>query len=103
MPPIQPTPAPPTPSRQVLRFTVQYFKPSGKFYTEGEFTLAVKVLERGSVYMQDVFDHLKQLQAEVSSGGSLPGLLPGAGREFTLYVNHPEGYPGLIPPLVTQS
>lgn len=92
-----------TDNRQVLSFTVQYFKPSGKYYDEGKFDLSVTVMPTGTVDMEEVFDHLKQLQAEQHTGGSLPGLVAGFGKEFTLYVTHPEGYPGLIPPLVVDT
>ena len=104
MPPDKPqTPAPLTAGCQLLHFTVQYFKPSGKFYSEGHFDLSVTVIEGGTVYMHDVFEHLKTLQAALHTGGSLPGLVVGAGKGFTLYVTHLEGYPGLIPPLVVNA
>lgn len=79
--------------RAVRSFVAQYFKPSGKFYTEGEFDLEVTVLAGGTVYMQDVVDHLRAQQ----EASRLPGLA--SGKEFTIYVTHEDGFPCLIPPL----
>lgn len=79
--------------RAVRSFVAQYFKPSGKFYTEGQFDLEVTVLEGGTVYMQDVVNHLLAQQ----KASRLPGLI--SGREFTIYVTQEDGFPCLIPPL----
>lgn len=82
--------------RAVRSFRAQYFKPYGKFHTNGKFDLEVEVLKGGTVYMADVTDYLKRAQQE----GTLPGFMPGCGQEDTIYVTHEEGFPCLIPPLL---
>ena len=65
-----------------------YFKPSGKFYGEGEYWTT-------QVFMMDVFEEVKQKRED----GMLPGMY--RGEEFTIHVghvDHPNGYPALIHP-----
>lgn len=80
--------------QEVHKLELQYFKPSGKYYSSGEFLTTEED-------MLKVFDYVKLCQTE----GKLPGLTPGGGKNFTIYVNaenHPNGFPILIPPLVVE-
>jgi hypothetical protein len=72
------------------KIKLSYFKASGKYYTDGEY-------ETEHEHMWEVFDEIKQMQAE----GRLPGLVPGC-RAFTIFVDasaHPVGFPALIHPM----
>lgn len=86
-----PTPTTPDP-RHVSKHTVKliYFKPSGKYYSEGTF-LTDRVL------MQDIFAEARGLR----DNGNLPDLVSGAGRDFFIIVNvptHEHDHPFLIAP-----
>ena len=64
-----------------------YFKPSGKYYSEGSYTT-----NRGQLF--DIWDEVKKMQEELD----LPGLVPGH-SEFIISVdvpNHPYRHPHLI-------
>lgn len=67
-----------------------YFKQSGKFYTEGEFSIPE------SSGMLDAWARVEEMQAE----GRLPGLVDNA-REFIVLIrvpDHPADHPRLIFP-----
>jgi hypothetical protein len=78
-------------------FTVWYFKPSGKFYTEASFRRVVRTCgpTRGA-YMHDAVAHVRGLR-DSGGQGALPGLCSGGWDGFIL-VNCEEGYLCLIPP-----
>lgn len=72
------------------RYTVQltYFKESGRYYTEGEYTTDIPEL-------WDIWDDVYVRREQ----GRLPGLAPGA-KEFHVLVNVPDlphAYPELLP------
>jgi hypothetical protein len=77
-------------ARLELTLEVQYFKPSGKFYTEGRLTMLIGVGTTGVPNMWEATDRLRELQAK----GDLPGI---KGKDWIIYVNHPMGYPCIIP------
>ena len=77
-------------ARLELTFEVQYFKTNGKFYTEGRLTMLVGVGTTGVPNMWEVTDRLRELQAQ----GDLPGI---NGKDWIIHVNHPLGYPCIIP------
>lgn len=82
--------------RQLFKFTVSYFKPSGKWYTTTDYDYNVRVIT-GKVtipYMADVVAHLRGLRD--SQTGRLPGLQSGQ-WEGHILVDCEEGYPCLIP------
>jgi hypothetical protein len=64
-----------------------YFKDSGKYYSEGEYTTEL-------VYMHEIFDEVRQLQ----SNCELPGLVKGAKYHVVLQtvINHPHDHPALF-------
>lgn len=71
------------------------------YYGEGYFDLSVLVMRGSTVHMPDVVKHLQQLQAALLTGGSLPALRPGEGKDCFLYITHLEGHPVIILPLLT--
>lgn len=76
---------------KAFTFTIQYFKPSGKFYSESELSLEIDGGDRGVPYMPDVCACVRALRET----GNLPGL--GSGRwPGPIYITHPEAYPCLI-------
>lgn len=81
--------------KAVRTFDVQYFKTTGKCHTESRFDLEVKLLENGEPYMEEAYSHVRQLQ----QAGTLPGLSPGCGKEYTILVSHPDGSCRLLPAL----
>ena len=83
-------------ARLNLTFEVQYFKPSGKFYTEGRLTMLVGVGTTGVLNMWEVSARLRGLQAE----GNLPGI---NGKDWIIYVNHPMGGCPFIIPAVEEA
>lgn len=71
----------------MYKITLQYFKKSGKYYSEGHY-----FTEKS--YMGDVFDEIYQKLKDEN----LPGLRRGA-VEFIIYVDadeHPNGFPALL-------
>lgn len=66
-----------------------YFKPSGKWYTDGVFTSKLE-------YMYEIFDHVRDLR----NTSKLPGLGSGSWDGYILVTSddHPCAYPGLVLP-----
>jgi len=72
-----------------LTVQLTYFKKSGKFYDKAEF----------QVYADWDLHQVWYLVRKLRSGGKLPGLVDGAGREFMILVNvpgHRHEHPHLI-------
>lgn len=70
--------------------TLTYFKQSGKYYTEGKY-------QSDKTDIWDFWDEIEEFQRL----GTLPGLVPGCGKEFVILVNapgHPHDHPKLIFP-----
>ena len=83
--------------RGLVEFTVEYFKPSGKFYSSDKFITEVQLITTESediAYMQDVVDYLKGLRARRLP---VPGL-SGSGLDFFIRVDCEIGHPCLILP-----
>lgn len=79
-----------------FKFSVQYFKPSGKFYSSGEFTLlATDCGPPGhpTAYMDDAVQWLRGL----GRNESLPGLISSKWDGF-IVADSDEGHPVLIVP-----
>lgn len=74
----------------MIELDLQYFKPKGKFYTEGK----IEVPETWQMY--DIADHIKSLR----NSGELPGLAKSSNHNYySVFINaenHPNGYPVLI-------
>jgi len=83
-------------TRKQFTFTVTYFKPSGKFYTEDKFTANIHMNEGGAPHMPHVVAKVRGWRDE-GSPGSLPGLSGGGWAGYIL-VDCEEGYPCLIIP-----
>ena len=69
--------------------TLQYFKPSGKYYSEGEIAFPI------DTPMWRVSEVVKELQAD----GELPDLVPNGGSSFDIYIKADDlkyGYPIII-------
>jgi hypothetical protein len=69
--------------------TLQYFKRSGKFYSDGDFTI------KYDTPMWRVAEVVREYQQL----GTLPGLVPNGGSEFTIYIKADDlkhGYPILL-------
>jgi hypothetical protein len=85
--------------REHFEFCIQYFKPSGKFYTEAKVEWEIRVDENdssyASPYMPDVCAKLRGLR-DNGGQGSLPGL--SGTWDGPIYVTCDEGYPCLILP-----
>jgi hypothetical protein len=93
------------PERLPFDFTFTYFKPSGKFYSEGKRRVSVKTSGQWGhpilPYMHDAVDYVREVQSGVmlDAGGkavTLPGLI-GSRWEGHVLVNCEEGFPVLIP------
>lgn len=70
---------------------LQYFKKSGKFYSDGEY-------ETQLTHPHEVSDEIRQMQVD----GKLPGLVDGSGKEFYIYTALETldlGFPMLFQPL----
>ncbi len=85
-----------TKTKRQFSFTIWYFKPSGKFYSEGTMELATDNCgsdQHPTAYMQDAVDHICGLRD--GKGNHMPGL---SGRwHGPILVNCEDGYPCLIP------
>lgn len=87
--------------KRKTKINIQYFKPSGKFYTEEKLEMEVDICDptpeqdrdnNFTVYMPKVCDWIK----ECNQKGELPGLSSG-GWEGYVYVDAPDnGYPCLV-------
>lgn len=86
--------------KEKFRIRVQYFKPSGKFYTaeyaEIECHNCVPAGQPRCCYMDDAVEHIKKIMAEKRNGTNLPGLA-GPTWEGHILLNCEEGFPVLIP------
>lgn len=70
-----------------MKVVLQYFRPSGKWYSEGEYQTEKKGLF-------EIWEEVREMQDK----GNLPGLVPGA-REFHISIDvpeHPHRHPHLI-------
>jgi len=68
-----------------VRIELQYFKPSGKYYSSG-------YLKTDKTAWFEVIDEVKDLTRQ----RELPGLTPGH-SEFIVHMDHPDFYPAVIP------
>lgn len=85
--------------RKTFTFTVWYFKPNGKFAHSGTFDLETACCgpNESTPYMYDAQDFLSDLRLNGKSTEPMPGL---SGKWFgPMVVNHPDGFPILIPGL----
>lgn len=78
-------------------FTIWYFKPNGKFYTEAEVEWEIKCLWEGpkvppTPWMTEAVDYLKSWD---DNRGGLPGLI-GKTWEGPVLINCEQGFPVLI-------
>ena len=71
---------------------ITYFKPSGKYYTSGEYETSAEVKD-GMVSMYIVSDEIKRMRSEKK----LPGIVNGSG--FFIVADCAEGYPIMLHPL----
>lgn len=74
--------------KQTWKVVLTYFKPTGKYYSEGEY-------ETEKQYMYEVYDEVRQK----ADNKTLPGI---CGNDWIILVsvdeNHPNSYPCLIMP-----
>lgn len=75
-------------SRKEFLVTIQYFKPSGKFYTSEKAWIEAEYLNERSAYMIEIVTAIKTMK-------QLPGLQSGS-WDGPIYLNCEEGYPCLI-------
>lgn len=83
--------------KKTFRFKVTYFKPSGKYYTDGHFDLEVDACgPTETPYMQQAVDHVKALR------DGPPCAMPGLATQWRGYIliDCEHGFPCLIPALV---
>ena len=94
---------PATPTTRVFTFTVRYFRRSGQFYLEAEFDLTTTVLNGRQPCMEEARNRITTLRDRIlrgECGWVLPGLGPEEGWDNGfIIVDHPAGYPWLIPPV----
>lgn len=81
--------------KEWFTITIKYFKPSGKYYSEGSFNL--EVTDCGppghpTCYMNEVADHVRGLR---DRGERMPGL-SGSWSAGHILIDCEEGYPVLI-------
>lgn len=79
-----------------FKIDIIYFKPSGRYYTEGEFTCPCTncgTETHPSCYMADAVEALKQMHI----AGEMPGLQSGRWNGF-LMIDCDLGFPVLIKP-----
>ena len=72
----------------MLKVKLTYFKPSGKYYSEGEFEV------KETFHMYQIIEMVQGMVDQKK----LPGLSKGAFRYIVLVEapDHPEGYPALV-------
>jgi hypothetical protein len=73
----------------MYRVKLTYFKPSGKFYSEGEYDSNKK----------EIFEIAEEVRGLM--GKELPGLVNGGGKDFSVLVSvptHPHDHPILLHP-----
>jgi hypothetical protein len=66
-----------------------YFKRSGKFYDQAEFSASTHTP------LYRIWEHVRAMR----TAGKLPGLIDGAGREFNILVDvpgHPHEHPHIV-------
>lgn len=81
-----------------MKVVLTYFKPSGKYYSDGVFDMIPTSLDG----VGEIWDAAERRQRD----GNLPGLAEGSGREFFILVGvpgHPHDHPKLILPLEVES
>lgn len=74
-------------------FRIVYFKPNGKFYTDTNYIYRCDSV-KGAPYMYDIVSHIRGLR---DSQSTLPGLADGAVWDGHITIDHPDGFPCLIP------
>ena len=86
--------------KKLLTFNIQYFKMSGKYYTEGDFQFNCTIIpcdtETTLTYttcMDDVVEEIKRMHSLYESP-----CLSSWHNDFYTLVNHENGYPVLIIP-----
>lgn len=61
--------------RKLVKFKLTYFKPSGKYYSEGEEEFDCRLCQDGNtVYMPDYVGRIRGLRRNAGQGAHLPGL-----------------------------
>jgi hypothetical protein len=83
--------------RKVFTIKIRYFKPSGKWYTDAEFTSEFRTIDSmpDSPNMNDVAAYVRGVR-DSGGQGSMPGLENHGGWDGFILVDHPEAYPVLI-------
>lgn len=72
-----------------MRVELTYFKPSGKYYTEGSFDVT------DDTDLSDIWDEVRQMRKD----SELPDLSLGSAQDFHVLVNvpqHPHDHPKLL-------
>jgi hypothetical protein len=81
---------------RLLTFAVKYFKPTGKYYATGYFSLQAQTTELDDGrYSVSMFDVVEYLEKEFLSGNA-PGLSSWS-NNYIVLLEHEEGYPILFP------
>jgi hypothetical protein len=84
-------------TKKVTKFSVEYFKPSGKFYTEATFEWAADYVGE-TVVMHHAAAYIRGLR-DSGGQGAMPGLSDQSeGWDGFIRINHPDGFPVLILP-----
>jgi len=76
--------------RRVFTFQIEYYRKSGKYYSDGEVNLEVKVLGGGKG-----FPHMTEAVNAIMALEKMPGLT-GSGWDGPVRITCDEGYPCLV-------
>ena len=77
-------------NRRTIICRLTYFKKRGKYYADGDFQVS------SQLQLFEIWEKVAQMR----KAGKLPGLVEGAGEEFSILVDvpgHPHAHPHLIP------
>lgn len=78
--------------KKEFTFRIVYFKPNGKYYTDTNYKYVIATV-KGAPYMYDIVSHIRECRLT----NKLPGLADGAVWDGHITIDHPDGFPCLIP------
>ena len=86
-------------NKRDFTFTITYFKPDGKYYTDAKCVMSVRSLDNNLEQLPYLFDAVARIRGWRDCGGqgALPGL-EGAGWEGPILIQCGDGVPHLLMP-----
>lgn len=78
----------------IAPFEIWYFKPSGKFYSDAEFE--GKLLKGITPRIANMYHAAETIKLLMSLDKPLPGLNNSLAKNWSIVINHPDGFPIMI-------